>query len=259
MSAQPVTLISLTPNGRALAEKLAACCTEHLHKPQPFAQVVQEKFCAGHRLILICATGIAVRTLSGVLQNKHTDPAVLVLDERGQFVIPLVSGHEGGANAWGQQIADTLGAQCIITSAQLYTQPIYVAGIGCERHCAASAIAQLVERTLSEHQLANVTITMAASIELKQDEVGLLEWAAHLPHPPRFFSGAHLLRYTERLSCHSEIVFKTTGCYGVAEAAALAGAESLHGAQAELVIPKHRGQGATFALARTYHETTDAP
>ena len=50
-------------------------------KPVPFAETVQTAFTNQERLILICATGIAVRTLAPVLVDKYTDPAVLVLDE----------------------------------------------------------------------------------------------------------------------------------------------------------------------------------
>ncbi|HOW77741.1 MAG TPA: cobalamin biosynthesis protein CbiG, partial [Candidatus Competibacteraceae bacterium] len=61
----PVTLISLTDPGRALAERLLRLMpiAEHLHRPQPFQSMVRARFQAGHRLILLCAVGIAVRTL----------------------------------------------------------------------------------------------------------------------------------------------------------------------------------------------------
>ena len=71
-SPHPITLISLTEPGRALAERLLALlpAANHLHRPQPFQDRVRERFLAGHRLILLCAIGIAVRTLAPVLRDK---------------------------------------------------------------------------------------------------------------------------------------------------------------------------------------------
>jgi cobalt-precorrin 5A hydrolase len=63
------------------------------------------------------ATGIAVRTMSSLLEDKKTDPAVVLLDEKGSFVISLLSGHIGGANKLAKDIADGIGAVPVITTA----------------------------------------------------------------------------------------------------------------------------------------------
>jgi cobalt-precorrin 5A hydrolase len=68
-------------------------------------------------LIFIMATGIVVRQIASLIDRKDRDPAVLVLDESGKFVIPLLSGHLGGANSWARQIAKQIGAQAVITTA----------------------------------------------------------------------------------------------------------------------------------------------
>lgn len=67
-------------------------------------------------LIYIGAAGIAVRAIAPCLRDKMTDPAVLVCDEQGNFVISLLSGHVGGANALTVRIAEILGAVPVITT-----------------------------------------------------------------------------------------------------------------------------------------------
>jgi cobalt-precorrin 5A hydrolase len=67
--------------------------------------------------VCIMATGIVVRHIAPLLRHKAEDPAVVVLDERGHFVISLVSGHLGGANRLAVEIAAITGGQPVITTA----------------------------------------------------------------------------------------------------------------------------------------------
>lgn len=255
-SPSPITLISLTDPGRALAKRLLTLLpdADHLHRPQPFQDRVRERFLAGHRLILLCAVGIAVRTLAPALRDKYQDPAVLVLDEHGRFVVPILSGHEGGANEWARQVAQFLGARHVITGAQRYTQPLLVAGLGCNRGCPLEPLLELLDQTLARHGLSRSELRALASITLKQDEPGLQQLAATLGLPVHFYPAAVLRDYGDRLSRKSEIVFRETGCHGVAEAAALAHAERMvsHDYPAELLIPKQKNTAATLAVARIY-------
>lgn len=79
--------------------------------------VCAEDFSRCQTLVFVGAVGIAVRTIAPFVKSKLTDPAVLSLDERGNFVIPLLSGHIGGANELARCLAAALGATPCVTTA----------------------------------------------------------------------------------------------------------------------------------------------
>lgn len=75
------------------------------------------QFLQADGLIYIGAVGIAVRAIAPFLNDKLTDPAVVVMDEAGHYVISLLSGHVGGANELTKTVANVCGAQPVITTA----------------------------------------------------------------------------------------------------------------------------------------------
>ncbi|MCT4607384.1 MAG: cobalt-precorrin 5A hydrolase [Marinisporobacter sp.] len=81
------------------------------------ATFTEEIFYQYKCLIFIMSTGIVVRSIAPFIQDKKTDPAVVVLDEKGKNVISLLSGHIGGANLHTKKIAKILNANPVITTA----------------------------------------------------------------------------------------------------------------------------------------------
>lgn len=118
-------VISFTSRGRELAGKIADFLTDHqvtLFQGQGQEKITLKEFAQrGFReaegLIFISATGIAVRAIAPVLQHKLKDPAVVVLDDDGQFAISLLSGHWGGANELTEELAAGTGATPVVTTA----------------------------------------------------------------------------------------------------------------------------------------------
>jgi cobalt-precorrin 5A hydrolase / precorrin-3B C17-methyltransferase len=128
----------------------------------------------------------------------------------------------------------------------VFHPPLLALGVGCERGCPAGEIADLVSSALKEAGLAAAAVAAVVSIELKLAEPGIHALAESLGVPARFFSSARLLAETERLSERSAATFRATGCWGVAEGAALAAA----GPSGVLVVPKRKSRRATCAVAR---------
>lgn len=69
-------------------------------------------------IIFIGACGIAVRSISPFIKDVHRDPAVVVVDEQGKFVISLLSGHVGGANKLTEEISHIVEGVPVITTAK---------------------------------------------------------------------------------------------------------------------------------------------
>ena len=247
-------VVALTEAGKRLGERLAAALddAELWYKPEPFAASVQQAFQAGDALIMICATGIVVRAIAPVLISKRQDPPVLVLDEAGRFVVPLLSGHEGGANELARQLAELIDAQLVITTANPYLQPVYCVGMGCERDCETSELHELLEASLASAGLGLVQIDSINSIDIKADERGLITLGELLDKPFRVFDRRQLHEEDALLSTRSDYVFDTVGVYGVAESAALHAARVLTGNAPELVLAKQKSKRATCAIARAY-------
>ena len=132
-----------------------------------------------HRGFIFClATGAVVRLIAPLLEHKSGDPAVVVVDEAGQFAISLCSGHQGGADQLAQLIALQLGATPILTGAanRLGLPGVDVLGVPFGW-----------QRGRGDWTGVSAAIARQEPVQVIQ-EAGSTLWQAHLPkdHPFQF-------------------------------------------------------------------------
>lgn len=82
-----------------------------------FREEIATLFTDFDQIVFFVSLGAVVRLIAPHLKTKDEDPGVLVVDDAGQFVIPVLSGHVGGANACALQIAALLSASAVLTTA----------------------------------------------------------------------------------------------------------------------------------------------
>lgn len=319
-------VIALTAGGKKLAEQvktqLLDCCIDSRKIPvfEKIEDLWGQRFDA---IICIMATGIVVRAIGKLCFDKTKDPCVLVLDEKGQFVISLLSGHLGGGNTLSQTLADRIGAQAVITTAsdvnghtaldlwakknslvvdnkkklteksaklvntgkiQIFTEfgidtvpedftvvknhevaDIIVSdyvfsgsdslvlrpcsltvGLGCNRGTKKEDFERALSELFSDKALQLKSICSFASIDLKEDEQGMLEFAANKELKIKFYTKEQLNAVDDVSS--SAVVFAATGAKGVAEPAALLAAQTTFGS-GTLIVRKRKWKDVTVAVA----------
>ena len=84
---------------------------------EPLGEWTKQRMMEGNAILFIGACGIAVRAIAPHLSDKLHDVPVLVMDETGQYVIPILAGHVGGANELARYLAAVMEAEAVITTA----------------------------------------------------------------------------------------------------------------------------------------------
>ena len=126
-----IAVFSVTENGRQLSLKAADVLSAehrvsrycfHKHTDDSSAvfwnmgSMVGRLFERSDAFIFVCACGIAVRAAAPYLGTKPDDPAIIVMDDGGRFVIPVISGRTGAANHLADLLSASLGATAVITT-----------------------------------------------------------------------------------------------------------------------------------------------
>ena len=82
----------------------------------PYAPFLKEHWQDFEAVVFIGAMGICVRSIAPALKNKYQDPPVVCIDSTGKFVVPVVSGHVGGANDLARRLAALTGGTAVVTT-----------------------------------------------------------------------------------------------------------------------------------------------
>ncbi len=116
-----IRVISFTTKGRELAADIAAAFPDEeielYEKKECNSALVKSAFDEKTPLVFIGALGIAVRKIAPYIKDKTKDCPVIAIDETGRYVIPVLSGHIGGANALALRLAEKIGGEPVITTA----------------------------------------------------------------------------------------------------------------------------------------------
>ncbi len=99
---------------------------------EPTSEKIVELFKNNNALVCLFSLGAVIRLIAPHLKDKKTDPAVIVIDDKKNFVISVLSGHIGGANELTREIAEKLGALAVITTAADVNKTIAVDLVGRE-------------------------------------------------------------------------------------------------------------------------------
>jgi cobalt-precorrin 5A hydrolase len=317
-----IGILAITSGGRELAAKLGAILDAVVLEKAPgekTADIIAANWHHYDAFVCIMAAGIVVRAIAPLLDDKLSDPCVIVLDEKGRHAISLLSGHIGGGNTLAEKIAGLIGGKPVITTASdtlelvaldlwaeeqqllvpsrkvltklsallvnqghlsLYadvqveslpiglnrvddarqanfivahyianvpTCPLFrprnlVVGIGCNRGTPVNEFEEAVNELFNDLHLSRFCIRNLASIDKKNDEPGLLQFADNNGWRIDFFASKTINRLTQL-----EISFaalKAVGAIGVAEPSALLSAQSNH-----LFSRKRKWKNVTMAVA----------
>jgi cobalt-precorrin 5A hydrolase len=193
-------------------------------------------------IVGVMASGIMVRAIAPWVDSKLTDPAVVVLDDAGRYVISLLSGHEGGANRLAESIAGVTGGVAVITTGTEARKRVVV-GIGARRGVTGDRVLAAIDQALEGSGYSRADIRALSTIDLKADEPGIQEAAQVLGVPLRVVSRSRIHHLQEALR-ESNFVESTTGVAAVCIPAAL-----LPGPEMTLLGPRIVREGVTVALA----------
>lgn len=199
---------------------------------------------ADHAAIIgVMASGIVVRAIAPHVSSKYSDPAVVVVDDAGRYVISLLSGHEGGANTLAEQIAaETRGLAIVTTGSE--AQRRLVVGVGARKGVTEEQVLAALDQALAEAGKERTDVRALATIDMKKDEAGILAAAQRLGVPVQIIDRERI-RTLQGVLRKRSFAEEITGVAAVCEPAAM-----LAGCQTRLLAARTVRDGVTVALAQ---------
>ncbi|MFO0794876.1 MAG: cobalamin biosynthesis protein [Candidatus Brocadiaceae bacterium] len=210
---------------------------------EPLHHLVNQIFKQYTAHVFIMAMGIVVRMIAPHIRDKYTDPAVVVVDDVGRFVISMLSGHEGGANMLSHKIAAVLHTDAVITTGTEAQKDIIV-GIGCKKGVESDAVKKSVMNALQRVNLSLERVRLFSTIDIKSGEPGLLQASQELGIPLRVVSASEIATCAKEYS-KSDFVQEKIGVGAVCEPAAM-----IAGRKTQLILTKQKYPGVTVAIAQ---------
>jgi len=322
-----VAVLAITDQGKKTAQIIQRKVpdVEYVETLEGVKKTIQSIWHRYDSIICVMAAGIVVRSIARLCYSKLRDPAVVIVDEQGQYAVSLLSGHIGGGNKLARLIASECGAQAVITTGsdvsghtsidmwavennlrpvnskalspvslrllnqgyvQVYVEedfsvelpedlrPVntpdcadiiislspaatqkalhlmpccHFIGFGCRRGATVEEFQQVLTDISAQTAIDLRSVAGLGSIDLKNDEVGLLEIANRYNWPISFFTAEELNKVGSENK--SEKVYEKVGAFGVCEPAALL-ASRQNGKLGRLITGKIKWKKITAAVAR---------
>ena len=253
----PIAIVVVRPEGLILARMLRKACPSwdlwmpKYSNPQKgesgydgkFKDWLQVNIKQYEGFVFIMATGIVVRSISSIIQDKQTGPGIVVCDEFGRQAISLLGGHEGGANELAHEVASKIGCNPVITTGT-EAMKNYIVGVGCKKNADYLSLKELVVKVLKSVEVSIDQVRALSTIDLKQKEPCILELSKEFQWPLLIFSKYEINGAKLKVKS-SSFVEENIGVPGVCEPTALIA--SHHG---ELIVPKTTSEGCAVALVR---------
>ncbi|MDO8662738.1 MAG: cobalamin biosynthesis protein [Candidatus Omnitrophota bacterium] len=242
-----VAIVAITKKGKHAAlrikKSIPGCKVYALSLKGGLRDLAQKLFSEYEGIVFCMAAGIVVRVIASYIKDKYSDPAVVVVDEEGRFAISLLSGHEGGANNLAIKVANSLGAQPVVTTASESRKKLVI-GIGCRRGIDKKEIIKGVRYALSRVKCSIKKVRCFATIDLKQKELGLQEACMELGVSLRIVPTELIRKFSGEYG-RSSFVKEKIGVEGVSEPCALIVARN-----PKLILAKTKIGRVTVAVAR---------
>lgn len=196
-----IAVIAITKNGKVIAKKIRDKIGCDIFMPIKFkdddniiyyeestTSIIAKLFSSYDALICIFSLGAVVRLISRHLKDKKSDPAVIVIDDKANFVISTLSGHLGGANALTRALADILDAMPVITTAADVNETIAV---------------DLLGREFNWEIEDDKNVTMVSAYTVNEELVGVYQdagekdWLKNLPKNVKVFDSLDTLKESD--------------------------------------------------------------